>query len=485
MAPKAKAALRRPAARGALVGRRPAAAAPPPGVPAPKRVLGDLDMPSLSRLQHIWLKKGRYYHREVDLVGKVVGVRIQDGQIFLDLDATGTEDEGLLRSITGKQGRRVAVHVCPPGCNHQLTDEYLIHGHEYEAVDLKAVPWYTNLVQVVPELEEGLDEMAAMRKEAEKRRALEEGRPEGSPRKRRSKEEKKAKREREDAERLERKRSTASQDSEDMIAGKKDLGTLYGGTALDPDPKSRKRILKKARKLGRGNKKKKKKSSSGTSRSSTSSSGASSLALSSGGLFNSERKMKSIWKRYPGALAASAVMDARELLMTTSGTLHDVDHRHLPPITTQFVRQHLGSSMSPPMLQEALTLSTCLDTLLMGKPASTCDIIAQRLKSLENVALGHHWSVGRQLELVRSDPAGLTNESEGLDAARRAREEVKLKAALAKNPNARGADGSSSAKGKKGKDFKGAGKGGSEDGKKGKGGETRKDVKGQWQKQEK
>ena len=118
--------------------------------------------------------------------------------------------------------------------------------------------------------------------------------------------------------------------------------------------------------------------------------------------------MKLIWRQYPGALAASSLIDAREMLMTSSGTLWDVDHTQLPPIATQFVRMRLSSHMSPPMLQDALTLSTCIDGLLTGRVASTVDVLFQRRKAFENVSRGSHWTVGRQLELVRSDLAGLT-----------------------------------------------------------------------------
>ena len=64
--------------------------------------------------------------------------------------------------------------------------------------------------------------------------------------------------------------------------------------------------------------------------------------------------------------------------------------------------------MSPAMLQEALTISTCLDGLLQGRAAGVCDVLAQRLKSLETVSRGTHWSIGRQLELVRADATGMT-----------------------------------------------------------------------------
>ena len=96
MAPKAKAAMRRPAARAAAVVRRPAGAEVPPADPGPRLILGDLGMASLSKLHYIWLRKAKYYHREVDLVGQVESIRVQEGQIRLDLEATGPEDEGLL-----------------------------------------------------------------------------------------------------------------------------------------------------------------------------------------------------------------------------------------------------------------------------------------------------------------------------------------------------------------------------------------------------
>ena len=148
---------------------------------------------------------------------------------------------------------------------------------------------------------------------------------------------------------------------------------------------------------------KKKSSESSSSTGSSSSSRSSLSAGGSGGLFSSEKRMKTIWRRYPGALTATAIEEARESLMSTSGTLWDVDRKQLPPIITQYTRQQLASGMSPPMLQEALTVSTCLDGLLRGRVASVCDVLSQRLKSLESLCKGAHWSVGRQLELVRAD----------------------------------------------------------------------------------
>ena len=479
------AVVRRPAARLRVGVRRPAAALGEAAPQRPRRLLGDLSIPELSRLGAVWLKKAAYYHQEIDVAGKVLGVRVNEGQVFVDMEATGTEDEAFLRAVTGKEGRRVAVHICAPDCANVLTDEFLVHGREFEAVDLDKVPWYKNLVQVGPELAGEVDELARMREEAEKRVAEREGRPGDSPKAKKVKEKKDKKKEKDVVDTTSKKKKRSSEDSEDLVVGQKELSALYSKTALDPDPKQRRRVLKRARKLGRGGKKKKKRSTSSSKTTSSSSSSRSSGQYAHGGLFSSEKKMQLIWRRYPGALAASALIDAKEMLLTASGTMWDVDHKQLPPLATQFVRQQLAPGMSPAMLQEALTISCCIDNLLLGKPATACDVLFQRLKALENVSKGSHWSVGRQLELVRSDQSGLTNETEGLDAARRAREEERLRSVMTRPVGGRPAEGTNAPKGKKGKDSKGTGKGGSEENRRGKGGDGKKDTKGSWQKTDK
>lgn len=247
----------------------------------------------------------------------------------------------------------------------------------------------------------------------------------------------------------------------------------------------RRKILKKAKRLGKGKKKKKKGSSASSLTGSSSSSRSSSSKGMTGNLFSSERRMKTIWRRYPGSLAASSLWEARQSLMTVAGVLWDVDKKSMPPITTQYTRQQLASHMTPPMLQEALTISACLDGLLMGKVAWTADILAQRLKSLESSCRGAHWSVGRQLELIRSDPQGMTGEAEGLSAAKAAREEERLRSTMAKSPSTRQGDFGTTAKGKKGKESKGQGKTTADEHGKGKGTGGKRENKQEWQKKDK
>eukprot|EP00435_Cladocopium_sp_Y103_P000647 s267_g1.t1 len=419
-AAKAKAVMRRPASRRGSVVRRPAA---DEGAVVARRLLAE-SVAELSRLGHIWVKKAVYYHTEVDLAGKVAGVRVQDGNIFVDLDATGTKDERLLKSLTGKSGKRVALHICPPGCGNVLSDEFLVHAKEFAEIEPKDDAWFTNLVQVHGEGPEEVDEMAGLRRDAALERGEADDKERSPPKqKKKKKEAKKQKKERDAGEESGKdKKREASEESLGREVGQKDLKEIFAGTGLDPNPTARQKFVRRAKKLGRG-KKKKKKASSGTSSSSTYSSSRDSTSRGRGaGLFSSEKRMKTIWKRYPGCLACSAIYEARESLMTSSGTLWEVDRQKIPPIATQYTRQNLSSSMSPPMLQEAVTIAACLDGLLMGKVAYTADILTQRLKSLESHCRGSHWSISRQLELIRAEPLGIVEEAEGLDAAKAATE---------------------------------------------------------------
>ena len=174
-----------------------------------------------------------------------------------------------------------------------------------------------------------------------------------SPKKKKKEKGKKDKKEKDEgAAEPSRKRKESSEDGE-IEPGQKEPSLLFGGTALDPSPRARAKILKKARRLGRKKRKKKQDAGSTSSSSRASSSSSTSSLAGSGGLFSTEKRMKVIARRYPGALAASALSEAREHLMTSSGTLWDINKRELPPITIQYTRQHLAASMSPPMLQEA------------------------------------------------------------------------------------------------------------------------------------
>ena len=379
---KAKAAPK-PKARVRAVRRRPAAHGVGGGIPEKK--LQELTMEKLDALGSVKLAKATYYHREVLVCGKLTGSRRDSGQTYLDMEASGTRDDELLRVLSGRPRRKLVVHVCPDHCDGTLSEEGMVHARGYEEVNPQDEAWMTNLVKV-REGEETEDENRRLREELEKAKER-EGR-ESSPKKK-DKKEKKKKKTKETDEGAKPKESS----DEELEVGQKALSALYEATGLDPNTKSRNKILRRAKRVGRGKKKKKKKGSkSGGSDDSESDETTTTEEEEDGGLFQTERKLKRLWTKYPGSLAAQSIAEAKQQLVAA---------KSIPPIMTQYVRQCVIPGTSAPMGQEILSVAQAIDNFLVGKAAAGLDLVCQRLKSLENLARGHHWSVGRQLELVR------------------------------------------------------------------------------------
>ena len=425
-----------------------------------------------------------YYGRPVDLVGRFINVKVEDGQPMGIFQVTGTKDEALLRSLSGKPDRLLSVHLCAEECPATLTEEFLVHGKVYLEVESRELPWYTNLVVVEPE-RQAEDELAKLREE-EKRRAEEMGRGEDRPPKPAKKEKKAERKEKKAREPEVVDKRRRSDSDEELEVGQKAPRLIFVKTGLDPEAKQRRQFLRKARKLGRSKKSKKKKSrSSHSSTTSASSSSSSGEFMDNVGLFDSEKKLKSIWKRFPGALACSAATEAKQQLLTASGTVWGLDRRKVDPVFTHYARQCLMNQMSPPMAQETLTIAQGLDLLLQGHVAGACDLLAQRMKSLESSSKGCHWTVSRQMELIKSDGASMAEEGEAHDAAKRAREEEKLRALTSRTSGARPHEiGGQGKGGKRGKDWKGASKGKQDEGNRGKGGAKKGEHK-EWEKKDK
>ena len=490
MAPKA---MRRPAAAGGRAPRMRPAMMGVRRVSQGEKKFKDEERRSLHRLGTIRIQKAGYYGQEIDVVGEITGFRIDDGEEFADFKISGTQDENFLRVMSGVPDRKASLHLCGDACDKRLTGDLLIHAESYKPVDLAKEAWFTNLVRV-PEAEiSEADELRRLREAAAK--AAEEGRHGEDPEppkeskeeaKERRKKEKKAK----EAEELRKRKAEKFEPGvDDLVRGQKEAAALYSGTGLDPDKTGRNKVMKKARRLGgksKKKKKKKKKSSSEESGSSSDSTSESSTVDFSTGLFESDRKIQVIFERCPGALAFSAMLEARQNLLTTSGTSWAMERSEIAPIFVQYARQQMGMGLSPAMLQEVVTVASCIDALLQNKPAAAADILCQRLKALEGLSRGNHWSVTRQIELVRTDQHGLAQDVESLAAARRAREEGKLRALVSKpasTPPPPAPDGGYG-RGKGGKQNKGSNKGRG-DGGRGRGrGDGRKDDQGGWQKKE-
>ena len=62
-----------------------------------------------------------------------------------------------------------------------------------------------------------------------------------------------------------------------------------------------------------------------------------------------------------------------------------------------------------------------------GKVAAACDVVTQRLKGLEQISAGGHYSIAQRQELVPLDFHQMTTATEALEASRIQREELKAK----------------------------------------------------------
>ena len=476
---KAKAGAAAPKARVRQGRRRPAAAL---GAQPQEKKLGDHSTAELCKLGFIKLDEAKYYQRSVKLAGTVLGVVTEGDQAFLDFKISGTKDDELLKAVTGLKDRRIRVHLCDDHCQDVLTGETLVHGRKFSQAARHDEPWFTNLEEVGMDRADVEDELAKLREADRQRREEDADAKEAKEGKKKKRKKEKKKEDSEDAKK-EKERSKAKKADLEKEPGQKDTEDLFEDTGLDPDFSRRKKVLKKARRIGKSKKKKAKKSKKSASGGSSSSddSDSSSSASGGGGLFETDKKVKRIARKYPGCLTASSLSEAKDSLLTTSGMSWGQDRTSLPPIFTHFVRQQLAHGMNPPLLQESLTLSTALDAMLMGRAAYACDIMSQRLKSLESLSQGAHWSVGRQMELVNSGGQAMAEEQESLEAARQAREAAKLKAMVSQPSAPRGGE-NEQGKGKKGKGWKGGGKQQkSEDGSKGQKGGGKRDDKNQWQ----
>ena len=70
--------------------------------------------------------------------------------------------------------------------------------------------------------------------------------------------------------------------------------------------------------------------------------------------------------------------------------------------------------------------------MLQGKMAAACDVVVQRLKSLEQVASGGHYLVCQRQELVPLESNVMSTPMETIEAARLHREEQKARSAAAR-----------------------------------------------------
>ena len=194
------------------------------------------------------------------------------------------------------------------------------------------------------------------------------------------------------------------EETEELERGQKTARALFSHTCLDPNVPRRKRLMKKARRVGKKKDKKRKRSDSSDSGSSSSTtSEGNEGSEEEGPLFEETRRLRRLSEKCPGALTAQALDNVREHLLSSRGELHSLSREQLSPLFSMYTHQYLQPLARPVMLQELLTVAQVTDLLLRRKVATAMDTLVQRAKSLEATLRGGHYSVSRQLELVNAE----------------------------------------------------------------------------------
>ena len=348
--------------------------------------LKELAAVQLRGLGLIELGDAHYYEGHVKVSGFIMGLgRDED---FLEFRVTGTQTERLVELLSDPMKRTMQLHICQADCSWQPTGEDILHASGYWIVGDQKLPWHT-LLEERPKQVGEVDELARLRALHEERQAgavREKPSPSEASETKKKKEKKKKKSRGKEKKTGKghggRKEEDEDGESEQLERGQKPLSALYSNTCLDPDVEVRSKLLKRAKRFG-GKDSKKKKQSSSEDGSDSSMSSESDLEEYGEGLFEERRKALRLTQRYPGSLTTQTVMNMKESLLTQSGTLYSQDRKALPPIFSRYFRSEMQQLCSPSMSQELLTLCQGADLLLRGHPARALDLLAQRVKALE------------------------------------------------------------------------------------------------------
>jgi hypothetical protein len=73
---------------------------------------------------------------------------------------------------------------------------------------------------------------------------------------------------------------------------------------------------------------------------------------------------------------------------------------------SQYVRHYIAPKATGGLLREATTLGYITDLLLQGRPA---EAVNQRLKSLEMVVSGQHWTTAQKVEVIPALDASMAS----------------------------------------------------------------------------
>eukprot|EP00435_Cladocopium_sp_Y103_P039385 s239_g10.t1 len=404
-----------------------------------------------------WLAvtEGDYFGEQVKLACEVTKLEMEHGETTLVVKPKGTDSEAILKVHTAHPQQSFRCHVCPPGCGRQDVGEFKLHASKGRKVNREGDEAWTNNLEVVDPGADGRggeDENADLRRRAALLRPEHPGgqamQPEREGGVALPGEEDKAEETKKKKKKKEKKKEKNLLDGRHPAqAGQKEVKEIYGGTAMDPREKVRRRVLAKAQKFVAS--KKVRSSSGSSSESSTSSSSLEARGLTT--VFAEETKIRGVAERFPGALAMESMVAMRRSLLTTSG--EEADETSLKPVALLYFRSVLAKRANGPQSREMLNLSTVLDLLVRGRIASAADVVAQRLKAQEAVTQGTHWAVAQRMEIPPSEAEGIAARTELRHAQKEDYADAQARWRAQSSGGGRG-DGKGKNKGQKGEAWK-------------------------------
>ena len=138
----------------------------------------DVTVEMVKDMAEIEIEEGSYWGGDIDAVVKVTEGKMSGGEVYLEGKILGTQSEPLLRAASGLVGQRVRVHLCGGACPGTPHAEDLIHMTKFRKAPKPLEEWMTNLQSGHPGDQEE-DELQALRREKETRKADQEAKGRG------------------------------------------------------------------------------------------------------------------------------------------------------------------------------------------------------------------------------------------------------------------------------------------------------------------
>ena len=344
---------------------------------------------------------------------------------------TPTTSEALLRFYSGRPDIVLHCHRCTEECTGEVVADDLVHVQKARLMkgQSEEEPWVRNLLKADPNEEDELRDLRARdalrlsadvevakgkkpdepekdagSKKKDKKKSKGKKKKKKKAKKSSSASAKSSKKARKSKAEVQQKKEVSVSSSSSSVgddgkrprsASQKSLLSLYRGTGLDPRERVRKRVARRARKRA-----KHAKADRSSSSSRSGSEGETSIEEDPEDveLFEADSRLKKLSDAFPGALCCLSVKMMRQNLLQSIG--EDARPAGVQPVCLSYYRQQLQKRAMGPTQRELVTLSAALDWLLKGHPARAADLMRQRLKSIESVLSGAHWSVAQRMEIA-------------------------------------------------------------------------------------